>query len=246
MRKWAKFGIALASALSIGISVAVVQSFAEPQQVQAAKTKYTKKNVKKLKLGMTKKKVKKMIGAPQTKTKTLWTYMPTDMKVSSGVVEFKKGKVSGGTVGTLAKQSSKKKSAASAQKLAPINTAIAKSLKQDQGFAAGTLDANGKPTTNGTPNASFDWSTYVISIKVSKSGSDYKVQGQVGAKVNALTDDSKKGLALHIQNLALATLSELNKASDEALTNGLFTDVKSGKLAVVQSHLTDYKEFRVY
>ncbi|WP_461213933.1 hypothetical protein [Lacticaseibacillus sp. GG6-2] len=245
MKKWIKLGLAFIVAVSLGAPIAESLSYSQPTLVQATKKKYTEKHVAKLKLGMTEKQVKKLLGVAHAKRSTTWIYTSTG-SVSGGRVYFKKGKVSGGTIGTLSKQANTKSNNSKAKKVAPINAAISKSLTEDQGFANGTLDENGNPTQSGTPNSSYDWSTYVISIKVSKSGNSYKVTGQVNSKIAALTDSSKKELAIHIQSLALSTLAELNKASDEALTEGLFTDIKSGKLAVAQSHLTDYKEIRVY
>lgn len=47
------------------------------------------------------------------------------------------------------------------KKLKKANKEMKAYLKQNQGFAEGTLDENGNPTDNGTPNSEFDYATYV-------------------------------------------------------------------------------------
>ncbi|WP_461225970.1 hypothetical protein [Lacticaseibacillus suihuaensis] len=127
--------------------------------------------------------------------------------------------------------------------LAKLNAAIAKTLKQDQGFAAGTLDHNGHSTKTGTANPAFAWALMVISVKIDQ---DHHVKAQVNAQVAPLTDRAKKQLGTHCANLALATLAELGQAKDAELNEGLFTEVYFGHQIVAQSHLTDNKAFRAY
>jgi hypothetical protein len=114
-----------------------------------------------------------------------------------------------------------------------INSALAADLKQDQGWAKGTLDSNGNPTDNGTPNAAFSWTAYIRSIKID---SDYQVTAQANASALTLTKENKKQLADHVGKFSLATLIRINKASDEQINkNSLFATVKVGK-RVVSTH----------
>ena len=52
-------------------------------------------------------------------------------------------------------------SSVSKKKLKKVNKEMKAYLQEDQGFAEGTLDENGNPTDNGTPNPEFDYATYV-------------------------------------------------------------------------------------
>lgn len=126
--------------------------------------------------------------------------------------------------------SSSAKAAAKAGKMAKINSGIAASLKEDQNWAAG-----GK--------SEYDWSTYVISIKLN---SKRQLAVQVKTKVKILTQDAIKELANSSQNLAITVLMEQDQLKPGEDTDGLFTNVKSGVVAVAQSHLTDYHDIKVY
>ncbi|WP_125703771.1 hypothetical protein [Lacticaseibacillus daqingensis] len=109
--------------------------------------------------------------------------------------------------------------------LKTINETIATRLKEDQGFADGTLDENGNPTKNGTPNEAFTWATYIDSITID---ADHLVTAQAKTAAMSLPKDDQKALAEHSGKLALATLAELDKASEQELTSKLPTSLKVG------------------
>lgn len=80
------------------------------------------------------------------------------------------------------------------------NKTIAEHLKEDQGFALGTLDNDGNPTENGTPNDSFAWSLVVTEIKFDDIG-DLEVR--VTADFESLSDDDKTEIARSCQNIGV-------------------------------------------
>lgn len=114
-----------------------------------------------------------------------------------------------------------------------INSALAADLKQEQGWAKGTLDSNGNPTDNGTPNPDFYWTTYIKSITID---SDYNVTAHARTSVLTIAEKDKWQLAERVGKFSLATLININKASDEQINkNSLFATVKVGK-RVVSTH----------
>jgi hypothetical protein len=137
--------------------------------------------------------------------------------------------------------SSRKSASKTKVTLTQTNAKIAESLKRDQQWAAGKLDANGNPTSNGTPNENFRWTTYINSIKMSKS---QILTVQVNGKVRILTTDAKKDLAVQAQNLVLGVMTELGTANN-ADYDGLYTDLMSGEIVVAHSSLSDYRDIKV-
>lgn len=117
--------------------------------------------------------------------------------------------------------------------LKAINSALAEDLKQEQGWAKGTLDSNGNPTDNGTPNSAFSWTTYIDSIKID---ADYHVTAHARTSALALTKTEKKQLSDHAGKFSLATLMRINRASDKQVNTGnLFATVKVGK-RIISTH----------
>lgn len=133
-----------------------------------------------------------------------------------------------------------------ADKLAGINTEIIKRLEQYQGFALGTLDENGHPTENGTPNSAFAWSVMVKRIEY--SGFDNKDSGTVTVYVNnsfkGLSVNEKNQVALKSQNIAIEIVGERYKYSMERYREGVFTRVNCDGDNVGKSGFLNHKEFK--
>lgn len=123
------------------------------------------------------------------------------------------------------------------------NEKIAASLKENQGFANGTLDKDGNPTDNGTPNDDFNWALYINSIKYAK---DKSLEVQVINDFKALSIDDKKTVINSAQNSALAAISEVKDVSTETYQSNLYVSIYNGTTAIGHSRMTKYTEFKWY
>jgi hypothetical protein len=129
----------------------------------------------------------------------------------------------------------KKGSVSPSQKaeLKAINSALAEDLKQEQGWAKGTLDSNGNPTDNGTPNSAFSWTTYIKSVTIDP---DYHVTAHASASVLTIAEKDKWQIAERVGKFSLATLIRINRASDKQVNAGsLFATVKVSK-RIIATH----------
>lgn len=121
------------------------------------------------------------------------------------------------------------------------NKKIAASLKEDQGFANGTLDKDGNPTDSGTPNEDFNWSLYIKSINYAK---DKSFEIKVIDDFDTLSADDKKTVINSAQNSALAAISEITDVSTETYQRGLFTTISIGNTDIGHSKISNYKDFK--
>lgn len=122
-----------------------------------------------------------------------------------------------------------------------INKSMAKSLKEDKGFANGTLDKNGKPTDNGTPNSEFEWSNYVVKIKMSGKK---RVNVHVTTEFAKLSKSDKNNVALKAQNKALIGMSENKHVKDSTYQEGLYTVIYRDGDYVGRSKMSNFKQFK--
>jgi len=122
-----------------------------------------------------------------------------------------------------------------------INKSIASSLKEDKGWANGTLDENGKPTDNGTPNSEFEWSNYVVKIKMSGKK---RVNVHVTTEFSSKTTAEKNNIALKAQNKALIGMSENKHVKDSTYQEGLYTVIYRDGDYVGRSKMSNFKQFK--
>lgn len=122
-----------------------------------------------------------------------------------------------------------------------INAEIATHLSENQGFATGTLDANGNPTENGTPNPNFNWSLVVDRIEY--AGTD-GINVYVSDAFTQLSDDEKRQVAQTAQNAASAYIGPAENWDDKKYQQGIFTAIKNGGKTVGRSTAFDLKEFK--
>lgn len=127
--------------------------------------------------------------------------------------------------------------------LAKVNADIAKTLKEEQGWANGTLDQNGNPIQNGTPNSNFSFATLISSIQY---GSDNQIKVQVEPGFLALTDVAKAQAADKVQGLALAAASESMKVSDDLFTGGIGSYYYYGQRAIGHTKILDHHKYTWY
>ena len=134
-------------------------------------------------------------------------------------------------------------SSISKKKLKKVNKEMKAYLQEDQGFAEGTLDENGNPTDNGTPNPEFDYATYVKKIKINET-----MQADVYYNTN-ITDPTVaevNEISSKDQGMITACLVENNRISDKEAVEGTFVSFYYGKNAIGHSKLSNYKEFKWY
>lgn len=131
-------------------------------------------------------------------------------------------------------------SASSTTASSSINTQIADSLAQDQGFALGTLDENGNATTSGTPNSAFTWATTVDSI----SYENKLLTINVNSLFSGLDTASMSTAALSAQNAAVSIISVEKDWSMEKSANGVFTQIYYDGNLIGSSKMTNVKEFK--
>lgn len=131
----------------------------------------------------------------------------------------------------------------SKKKVKKVNKALKKALKEDQGFANGTLDENGNPTENGTPNSKYDYATYVKSLTYQSSGA---VKVQMNDKLTSLNTAQMDEIAHNVQGLVDSTLMIEEVITPEDTTKGVYLNFYYGKRAIGHSKLSDHKEFKWY
>lgn len=148
-----------------------------------------------------------------------------------------------GTVTVEAAKKKKKKLSKAAKKRKLVNKEIAKALEEDHGWANGTLDENGNPVENGTPNEDFSWSLSVEKIKYTKKG---QLNVTVNGSFYALTDEAKTKVGNRAQNTAILVLGEHYKKYED-MTDVLFVSFYDGSgNAVGNSKLGNYRNFKFY
>nr|DAH66182.1 MAG TPA: hypothetical protein [Caudoviricetes sp.] len=99
-----------------------------------------------------------------------------------------------------------------------INKEIASNLKQQKGWANGTLDENGSSTDSGSANDEFDWANYVTKIKyIGKN----KINIYVTSNFNTLSEENKTDSIMKAENSAAAILLDHKKIKENDTIKGL-------------------------
>lgn len=131
----------------------------------------------------------------------------------------------------------------SKKKLKQVNKEMKAYLKQNQGFAEGTLDENGNPTTNGTPNPDFEFATYVDKIKINKSK---QANVYFNAKITDLSLDELDEISTKVSSMINGCLMENGRITNDEYKQGTFLSFYYGKKAIGHSKLSNYKTFKWY
>lgn len=124
-----------------------------------------------------------------------------------GIATFENSKIFSATynVSAASKESKAVKKAKAKAKRQFVNEKIDKELKEEQGIANGTIDEDGNPVDNGTPNPDFDWTNFVYKITYTSDG---ELKLIVTPDFNGLSKSDKTQLARNAQNLAFTILGE--------------------------------------
>lgn len=137
--------------------------------------------------------------------------------------------------------SSHKKNNSKSSKLKAINAEIADTLDEDKGFADGSLDENGNPTENGTPNPEF--AGYLTIDNMAYNDSDM-LTIQVNSLFLTLSDDDKKTAINQAQNMAVVATGNHKKLSVEEYNDKPYTAVHYGTKSVGRSKITNTADFK--
>lgn len=122
-----------------------------------------------------------------------------------------------------------------------VNKSISSKLKEDKGFADGTLDENGRPTNDGTPNTAFAWSKYVVKIKQVDSN---RIDVHVTTEFGNLSNSNKSEVALKSQNVAMQGMAKHKKLSNDDYQEGIYTVVYRDGDNTGRSKMSNFKEFK--
>lgn len=157
----------------------------------------------------------------------------SNTSVSSSSEETKKSSSSS--------SSSHKKNNSKSSKLKAINAEIADTLDEDKGFADGSLDENGNPTENGTPNPEF--AGYLTIDNMAYNDSDM-LTIQVNSLFLTLSDDDKKTAINQAQNMAVVATGNHKKLNVEEYNDKPYTAVHYGTKSVGRSKITNTADFK--
>lgn len=123
--------------------------------------------------------------------------------------------------------------------LAKINSGIAKDLKLDQGWAEGSLDEDGNPTENGTPNDDFAWS--IVIDKIVYEDDTLRVYVKRGFK--QLDTEDRQTVIESAMRAAYSGINKFKKMDQEDIKKGLFTEVYLDSTPIGRSKLSNHYEF---
>lgn len=123
--------------------------------------------------------------------------------------------------------------------LAKINSTIAKDLKLDQGWAEGSLDEDGNPTENGTPNDDFAWS--IVIDKIVYEGDTLRVYVKRGFK--QLDTEDRQTVIESAMRASYSGINKFKKMEQEDIKKGLFTEVYLDSTPIGSSKLSNHYEF---
>ncbi|MDT2776621.1 hypothetical protein P7G96_08955 [Enterococcus thailandicus] len=162
-------------------------------------------------------------------------------KKSSSTTESSSTKESSSTTeSSSTKESSSTTESSSSNDLTSVNTQITAYLEQNKGFANGTLDENGNPTENGTPNPVFNWALTVSEISYEEN----LIKVNVNDNFLTLSQTDASSAALYAQNAAVSIISENEGWDMDKAADGVFTQVYYNGKVIGRSKMTNVKEFK--
>lgn len=141
---------------------------------------------------------------------------------------------------TSSTKSSNANSSHSHKKSESINDKLMKSLAEDQGWANGTIDENGNSTSNGQPNADYNWATHVSKVKYNKDD-DLEIYLYDADK---LTVDQVDEIAHRAQKSAISTLYMEHVIDSDATKEGVYTTVYQGNQILGHTKALDRTTFK--
>ena len=137
-------------------------------------------------------------------------------------------------------KSSSDKAAQEQKERKSANKALAKDLAQSQGWANGTIDENGNSTSNGQPNADYNWATHVSKVKYTKDD-DLEIYLYDADK---LTVDQVDEIAHRAQKSAISTLYMEHVIDSDTTKEGVYTTVYQGNQVLGHTKALDRTTFK--
>ncbi|MQS90089.1 hypothetical protein [Companilactobacillus mishanensis] len=122
-----------------------------------------------------------------------------------------------------------------------VNIRIAKYLEEDQGWAMGTLDNDGKPTETGTPNDDYAWSIYVRSIEFDKTG---QLNISITSDFQEFPETEKTAIGNRAQGIAMAAMTDYKDMTPDEVQKGFYTTFTNGNYNYGHSRILNYKTFK--
>ncbi|MDT2671729.1 hypothetical protein [Enterococcus dongliensis] len=181
------------------------------------------------------------ITAPDKSTTSSSSKIEKHSKENSTIKETSESKqTSNSSTKTSTEESSSTIESSSSSESDSINTQIAAYLEQNKGFANGTLDENGNPTENGTPNPVFNWALTINEI-------DYEenlLKVNVNDNFLTLSQTDASSAILSAQNAAVSIVSESENWDMDKASDGIFTQIYYNGNVIGRSKMTDVKEFK--
>ena len=134
-----------------------------------------------------------------------------------------------------------------AKKIRKVNKGISHDLKLAHGWADGTLDEDGNPTSSGQPNDDWAWSKYVDKIKYDRYDGDHGLTVYVASAMSGLSNADRAQVmksAMRMSYSSIAKQYTLDQYEDIKL--GIMTYVKSGGEIVGNSKGFNRYKFKWY
>lgn len=124
-----------------------------------------------------------------------------------------------------------------------MNAQLATELAQDKGFANGTLDENGNPTEQGTPNPNFEFANYIESVKFE---GHLEVVVNVSSDFMPLPPESKDQIASRVRLFARSVLPSSEEMNDNIHLTFMLGNRQIGRTSIVQNDHFTWKKISSY
>lgn len=122
---------------------------------------------------------------------------------------------------------------------------VKKWIDQDKGWADGSLDEDGNPTDNGTPNPTYAWANFVNDVKVTGDSSNYQLEINLGG-ADELTKVEKNEVVHKANSAATAALVSEGMLDTDKARDKLYVTIKSGNVVVGHTKVLNHSEIKWY
>lgn len=128
-----------------------------------------------------------------------------------------------------------------------VNKKIAKDLKMAHGWADGSLDEDGNPTDNGTPDEEYAWSALVYKIKYYDDG-DYlgDLRIYVRHEFLSLSKKERNAVIRTAMRYSYGAINDYYKMSYDDIKEGPITDMYVSQTPIGISKLSNHYKFKWY
>lgn len=135
----------------------------------------------------------------------------------------------------------KRKRPSTDENITQIQAEIDANLQQNRGFAMGTLDEDGNPTDNGTPNPDFNWALFIYGIQYAENG----ITISVTEDFIVLPEHERDQIIRKAQNISMIHIARVKNLSGEQQVKARpFATVMLGNDTIGRSKLLDITDFK--